>query len=387
MKFSHKSIELEYYVNEGISPVHYNLKNINKHFQIRESLYRLLGFTPSFFKGKDIVEIAPGSGHNSIYTSTLLPNTYDLVEPNPKGCRDIKNIFRNLKVKHTKPKLYQKSLDDFKNTKLYDVVITEGWPGGYLKYDKNMLQKMSNFVKPGGVLLISFLPPIGAMATYIRRLIAYRLIENKKNIKENTSILKEAFSSHLKNLNSMGRSYDHWIQDSILNPYLCVAYNTPNLCNKLLKRKFNIYNSVPRFSNEWRWYKSLHGNKRKYNQTFLSEYNLISHCLIDYRMNGSKRSEEKNIYLENLCSKFAIITKNFENLGYNEYIKKVKPTLRKIIKNLKNDVNDNTLKSLIEADSLLSKKNVKINDIKKMLFFSKLFGREQCYLSFTNEQI
>ena len=80
MTFSHESVELEYYIREGISPVHYDLSDLNKHFQIRASLYRLLGVIPSIFKGKDILEVAPGSGHNSIYTATLLPRTYDLVE-------------------------------------------------------------------------------------------------------------------------------------------------------------------------------------------------------------------------------------------------------------------------------------------------------------------
>ena len=195
----------------------------------------MLGLPPSFFKGKDVIEIAAGSGHNSIYTSTLLPNSFDLVEPNPVGCRDIKKIFKELKYKHTKPKLYEEKLDHFINTKLYDVVITEGWPGGYLNYDRGMLKKMAKLLKPGGVLLISFLPPIGAMATYLRRLISHRLINNNKNIKENTRTLSLAFSSHLNNLTSMGRSHDHWIQDSLLNPYFCVAYNTPLFVIKFSK--------------------------------------------------------------------------------------------------------------------------------------------------------
>ena len=96
MTFSHESVELEYYIREGISPVHYDLSDLNKHFQIRASLYRLLGVIPSFFKGKDILEVAPGSGHNSIYTASLLPQTYDLVEPNPSGCKDIIYIFWSL---------------------------------------------------------------------------------------------------------------------------------------------------------------------------------------------------------------------------------------------------------------------------------------------------
>lgn len=380
-----KSIELEYYIKEGISPVHYNLTDINKHFQIRCSLYRLLGLVPSLIKGKDILEIAPGSGHNSIYTASLLPNTYDLVEPNPSGCKDIIKIFKNLSIKHTNPNLFEQPLDDFETTNLYDIVITEGWPGGFLEYDKSMLKKMSSFVKVGGLLLISFFPPIGGLPTYLRRLLAYRLISDEKSIEEKTYTLKSAFSSHLKNLLSMGRSQEHWIQDSLLNPYICVAHNTPLLCEEILDKNFKIYNSVPKFCNDWRWYKSLHGHQRNFNDHFISEYNSISHCMIDYKMNVSIREKEKNINLENLCFKFASVTKNNELLGYDAYIQNVQPLLLNIIDNLKNDLDVNTLKGLTEVDNLLKQKKFQISDISNMFYFSSLFGREQCYLSFTNE--
>ena len=111
---SHKSIELEYYIKEGISPVHQDISDLSKHFQTRVSLYRLLGLIPSFFKGKDIIEVGPGSGHNSIYTATLRPRTYDLVEPNPVALKDIAKIFGNLSIKHTNPNIIPQCLEDFK---------------------------------------------------------------------------------------------------------------------------------------------------------------------------------------------------------------------------------------------------------------------------------
>ena len=191
MNNTQKSIELEYYMKEGISPVRYDLSDLKKHFQIRASLYRLLGIIPNFFYNKDVLEVAPGSGHNSIYTATLLPQAYDLVEPNPKGCKDILKAFELFSLEHTKPKLHKKSLEDFKTDKLYDIVITEGWPGGFLEYDKSMLVKLSSFVKPGGIMLISFFPPIGGMATYLRRLIGHRLILEKDQLEQKTSILNK----------------------------------------------------------------------------------------------------------------------------------------------------------------------------------------------------
>ena len=37
MKKLDKAVELEYYIKEGISPVHYNLSNLKRHFDIRNS--------------------------------------------------------------------------------------------------------------------------------------------------------------------------------------------------------------------------------------------------------------------------------------------------------------------------------------------------------------
>jgi hypothetical protein len=385
MKNKNQSIELEFYKKEGISPVHYKLGDIKKHFEIRSSLYQLLGLPPNLVRGKDVLEVAPGSGHNSIYTASLLPETYDLVEPNPVGCKDIHSIFKHFTLDHTKPKLKQLTLGSFQTKKLYDIVITEGWPGGYLDFDKKMLRKLSSFVKPKGLMLISFFPPIGGMATYLRRLIGNRIIFFNDNFKNKTDVLSKAFASHLGNLKSMSRSNEHWIQDSILNPYICVAHNTPNLCLKILKNKFEIYNSVPKFNNDWRWYKSLHGQSKSFNKNFISEYNKISHSMIDYRIKGINRCEKKNIELEKLCFNFASLTKKNEKYGVEKYVKNIEPFLLKIIDNIKQDLPKNVLQSLIEVNNLLKKDNIKIKDVSKMKHFSSLFGREQCYLSLINK--
>ena len=383
MIYSHKSIELEYYIGEGISPVHQDISDLDKHFQIRASLYRLLGLIPNFFKGKNIIEVAPGSGHNSIYTATLLPRTYDLVEPNPLGRKDISKIFSSLSIEHTKPNIFPQCIEDFNIDKLYDIVICEGWLGGIIDYEKSMLVKLSSFVKPGGVMLITFFSPIGGMATFLRRLLGYRLISKKDQMNQRTSILKKAFVSHLDKLSSMSRSHEHWIQDCILNPHIYVGILTPHICTEILGDEFVIYQSVPRFATDWRWYKSLYGKQRKLTKNFLAEYDTISHCMIDFRMDGVKRSIEKNKELEKICFDFAATVKNNENLGYGAYMKKVEPLLSKIIGNIKPDLPQTTKKALHEASILLKKKVVEIDDVAKMSKFSSFFGREQCYLSIT----
>lgn len=385
MKCSKEAIELEYYIKENISPVHYKIKNLKKHFEIRNSLYRLLGIIPNFLQGKDILEVAPGSGHNSIYTASLLPKSYDLVEPNPKGCKDIIKIFKTFNLKHTKPKLYKQKLDFFKSNKLYDLVITEGWPGGHLKYDKKMLKKLSRFVKPGGLLFMTFLPPIGAISTYLRRLMGYRVINNCDTLKKKTDILRKTFARHLNHMKSMSRSHEHWIQDSLLNPYIVVGYNTPSICLKIFGKKFEIFSSVPKLSNDWRWYKSIHGKDKLFNKIFLNDYYSKCHSLIDYNINGFERSCKKNKALEKLSIKLSLLTRDYENKGLKYYRSKIKPVLLKIIRNVQNDLPTNTVKALLEADYILNKNIIKSNEIKSAINFANLFGREQCYLTLTKK--
>jgi hypothetical protein len=385
MTFSHESVELEYYIREGISPVHYDLSDLNKHFQTRASLYRLLGLVPSFLKGKDIIEVGPGSGHNSIYTATLIPRTYDVVEPNPVARNDIVKVFGNLSTKHTYPNIVPQCVEDLKSDKQYDIAICEGWLGGIDDYEKSMLIKLSSFVKSGGVMLITLYSPIGGMATFLRRLLGYRLITKNDSMEKKINILEKAFSSHLNTMSSMSRSHKHWIQDSLLNPHIYVGISTPRIFTKILGEKFVIYQSVPRFATDWRWYKSLHSQQRKFNESFLTEYDKISHCMIDFRMDGVKRSIKKNKELEKFCFDFAMLAKDYEDLGHGEYMSNVEPLLSKIIRNIESDLTHTAKNALHEVSALLKKKVVDIDDVAGMSEFPDLFGREQCYLSFTRE--
>lgn len=96
MEFLFKSVELDNHIRKGISPVHLNISNLKKHFQTRESFYRLLCILINFIKKKNALEVGPGSGHNSIYISslTLKIKIYQLVEPIPIGVKDIKKNFK-----------------------------------------------------------------------------------------------------------------------------------------------------------------------------------------------------------------------------------------------------------------------------------------------------
>ena len=74
---------VSFYAENRISPVAQDLSDLRRHFQRRESLFRSLGILPLLVQGASVIEFGPGSGHNALYTASLKPATYTLVEGNP----------------------------------------------------------------------------------------------------------------------------------------------------------------------------------------------------------------------------------------------------------------------------------------------------------------
>ena len=153
----------------------------------------------------------------------------------------------------------------------------------------------------------------------------------------------------------------------------------------ILGEKFEVYSSVPTFYTDWRWYKSLFDSERKYNRRFLDQLDTFSHSLLDYRCDVSYRSPEENLQLENLCLELIDAAKEHDENGYDAYKIYIDPILKKIADNLTTIPNEETKKGFSEVLDLLNQKDISIQDIRNMKDFPGLFGREQCYLSFTRE--
>jgi len=384
MTKKHQSVGLNFYLKENISPVHIDISDLEKHFHSRASLYRLLGLPSMLFNGKRILEVAAGSGHNSLYISHLFPKIYDICEPNPVAIEDLKKLYTEHKEKVELPNIYSIDLEKFNPQKNYDIVICEGWLGGRTEYERQMIKKLSSFVDINGILSISFYPPIGGLSSFLRRLIAFRLIKNEMGLEEQTDILKRAFSSHLKTLPHLSRSHEHWIQDSLLNPHIYVGPLEPEIALNILGPNFTVYQTVPKILSDWRWYKSLYGEQRQFNNQFAMQYHSWSHNFIDYRYQNNARAPQKNLLIKDYAENLIKACEKYEKEGIKAYNKLISPILNNMINNLRNDIHLNTFRSLREVDEILSS-NFSPEDVAKMQYFSALFGREQCYISLIHE--
>src|SRR5436190_583873 len=90
---------LDFYKKHNIAPVAQDISDLQKHFARREALYRSLGLLPGYFKDKVLLEFGPGRGHNALYTKSLAPQKYVLVDANPVGLEATQALLKKYPLK------------------------------------------------------------------------------------------------------------------------------------------------------------------------------------------------------------------------------------------------------------------------------------------------
>ena len=96
-----------YYNTHGISPVRQHINSFKSFFSKRSFLYKRMGLSEILFFNKNILEIGPGPGLNSLYIASLLPKKYTLLDAGDESINLIKKNFNKFSLKHTKPKIIE----------------------------------------------------------------------------------------------------------------------------------------------------------------------------------------------------------------------------------------------------------------------------------------
>lgn len=374
---------LAFYTEHGISPVSQDISDLGRHLQRRESLYRLLGLPSLLFEGRTILEVGPGSGHNSLYVASRKPRSYDLVEPNPKAAAEIAALYDGFERSHTRPRILPVTLQDFTPDAPYDIVLCEGWLGNS-DADHRLIRKLGGFLRPGGILVLTFVPPVGGLATLFRRLLTLRLLEGISDFETRTQRLVEAFGSHLATLDAMSRPHRDWVQDNLLCLAILGQAQSPDRIGATLGTDFAILGSVPGFQMEWRWYKSLFGPARDFNGVFQAAYQTRLHNLVDYRLAPTLREGARNGALETLVGQLFSAILGLEMSGATRPSPEIADLVALLRDNLTPDLPAIAL-GIDEVWPVLSQARVTPAEIAALPRFSSWFGRENCYLSLQKE--
>lgn len=383
MKQIDKTISfVDFYRDNNISPVSQDIRDLQKHYGRRESLYRLLGIAPRLVKGLDILELCPGSGYNSLYTQSLQPLRYTLIDGNPFGIQEAKRLFTEHYPDANNVFFINALINDFVSHDQFDLVLCEG-AIPFQNDPEAFTLDLCRFVADSGIVVITCVDSISGLGECIRRLIAAKISPVTAPIQERLKTLRPVFKSHLASLKGASRPIDDWVYDNILQPYTGKTFSIEQAIRVLSTCGFEVYGASPRFQNEWRWYKDLTPGQTEWNQRAISNYHRNIINFLDYRFSHDPHDAEFGLELLEIGNSFYVSMQHFEQ-GHHEKLETATACIKQISE-LVRPLAPETADCLDEAYICLSDDHPYETTF-EMTKFPDLFGRSQQYLSFIKSQ-
>jgi len=365
-----RSTHLAYYQAQSISPVSQDIGDLTAHFTRRRGLYRSLGVLPSAMRGARVLEVAPGSGHNSLFVASCQPATYTLVEPNAVAVAEITRLYDHLTLPHTRPTILPVRVEEVDLTGPFDLVLCENWLGSD-PTEQAVLTQLGQWVAPGGVLVVTVVSPLGILANLLRLALGRRLAPPDRPFAERTELLLAAFGPHLATLPNMTRPWRDWVQDNVLNPAYCGVCLTAAMAVSALGPAFQPWLTSPQIVTDWRWYKALTDGRE--GDGVLPAFHARMHNFIDHRRTDPDQDPLSNLALEN--DAWAVLRAVEQGRGEAQALGD--------LLNHAPDLAPSVWSALAEAQALLARPSLSVADVAGMGPFASLWGRESIYVSFT----
>lgn len=291
---------LNFYGKHDVSPVVQDISNLATHFQRRDSLYRFLGIPPAFVANRRVIEFGPGSGHNALFTASLRPSHYVLVDGNPRGVTETRqNLARHF---GDDPSLtvIESTFEEFMTDERFDLVLAEGFLP-HVSDPLTLLRRLARFVAPGGVLVITTVSPASILSENLRRLIRTGIVAPNAEPAEQIAALLPVLGPHLATLKGMSRSHEDWLMDNIVQPVRHAKLLPIPQAIAALADEFDAYGLSPAIATDPRWYKDVHGDERGFNARVTACCERRVAALIDYRCDPADHDEATGRAIETEC--------------------------------------------------------------------------------------
>jgi predicted O-methyltransferase YrrM len=370
---------LDYYREHGISPVAQDIGDLQRHFERRSSLYHSLGIVPSFLRGKAVIEFGPGSGFNSIYTASLQPSRYVLVDGNPTGAEQTAKRLHEYGANPKSFEVVHSLIEEYDSSERFDLSICEGTIPFQLDPD-GFARKVGSFCKPGGVVVITTASSASVMGETTRRLIANRLMRGCDTIEDKLSRLRPVFAPHLATIKNMSRPVDDWILDNLIHPWIGKTFGIDAAINSL-SDTFDIYGASPDFIQDWRWYKDIWGPTKDVNGRAIRSYLSNMANFLDYRVELPPHSAEVGSAIAILCDKIYSLMLA-DGAGDNNALAEAGDLTRELARMVQR-ISPVTAESLHQAAEYARDPNTGSDGPSS---FTSFFGRGSQYLSFIMRQ-
>jgi len=373
---------LDFYGKHGISPVAKEIDSEN-HFVQRRALYHHLGILPECVRESKVLEFGPGNGVNAVYTISLDPVRYVLVDANSTG---IENCKKNLNhfCQGKDWQVIDSLIEEYETDEQFDLVICEGLLPNQVD-PSQMARHCASFVNGGGLFVLTCHDMISTVSETLRCLLGALLIKEIRDFDEQVNLLSGFFESHLSHLKGMTRTNEEWVIDNILNnefwkdaPLFSIAEAV-----EALEGDFIAHATSPRFLQDWSWYKSVGDIESHFNTVLKESYWENAHNFIDWRIVSHPRSESDNLALYGVCK--SIRGKVREAAVDDATIGTVIKDCQKLLLILPEGYSD----TKVAVDSYIDgmKSYLKNSKIKPEIFqdFGAWWGRGMQYVSFVKQ--
>ncbi len=380
---------IEHYKKNGISPVRQNIDDIEKHFFIRHKLYESLGIPSNYFKDKSVIEVGPGGGYNTIFTASLEPKLYQLVEANKVGVKEIEELLKSHDLYKNNIGISNCFIEEFKSNTKFDIAICEGMlPCVSNNYE--ILEKLNQLLCKKGILIITCSDEISIFFDMARRLLANILLKREKvnTFDDQIEILVKAFSSHLDTLKGFGRLKEDWCADNLMGNAL---YNTSLSVSDVIEffnKEYSFYKMSPEIISDPTWFKEVPNNIKDFNQNKINNFEKTWHNLLHYKIFDNNIWNNHDIKtLRKECKNFISLCKKSED-SYTDSIKdETINVLKNMIQLLKiNNSDSMIIDSIEELKDFLKKDDISTESVSNNFnSFNTAFGKGQQYISLIKE--
>jgi SAM-dependent methyltransferase len=373
---------LAFYKAHGISPVRQDISDWERHRQRRSALYRQLGILPSYLRGRSVLEVGPGSGHNALHTAGLEPSRFVLVEGNPTGIGHIRALFAEHR-EVTAPEIVESRIEDYRPDQGFDFVFCEGLLSGVPNPD-TVLARLADCTAVGGLLVVTCVDHLSHFPETLRRLLAQRLVDPADPVEVQAAAILPMVEPHLATLSGMNRRWDDWVIDNLIHPGSIIPLiNLPEVISVLASR-FDFLASAPHFVTDWRWYKSITGADHEFNLPAIEQYWRNAHNLLDHRFTLPPRRDDANQRLYDLCTRARALVEAYEATRRDSFIAEFAEVLDEITADAR-EFSAVTADALAEAADLV-RGAPDVQATAAASGFGALFGRGQQYLSLSRRQ-
>lgn len=260
---------LEYYGRHNISPVKQDISDMETHYERRKKLYRQCGIPVMAFKNAELLEVGPGGGYNTLAFFHWGCGHIDLVEANPRGREDMRNLFAKQNIPQEKYSIFADRIEEYQTGKKYDIIIAEGFlPEIYNQ--REVIGKLQELVNENGIIVITCDEDICFFIEIMKRLVGHVIAADIPEYDRKVEYLSDFFGPQLARLRGVSRSPKEWVQDQILNP--AVVNGTELTMADAIEYfgdGFDISGSSPCIFTDYSWYKDIwYDYKKDYNEQF-----------------------------------------------------------------------------------------------------------------------